>query len=593
MTRGIGLGPVFEVEWLTTARKWQVYAGRALFVFALLAGMIIVWLGSIAGKNLTTRGQAQVGGTIFEVIVVTQLALVLLVAPAATAGTICLDKARGNLTHLFATDLSDAEIVLGKLAARLVPVLGCVFCTLPVLALTTLLGGIDPVGLTGAFFITIAVAVLGCAVAMLLSVWASKAHEVMMGTCLIWAGWLLLVPMWQAIDSVLLGISLPGWVEWTSLFDVALGSVGSPNQSIIVEQLLFACSLLGISALLIGITVWRLRVVAIRQLGRGEVRKERRSARSRRPWISLPGPVLDGNPVLWREWHRQKPSRWVRVVGAIYYTVVGLFSLLAASVILTNGPAGGVNGEFGALIVAFSVSIGMLLIAVRTPAALVEERTRGSLDVLMTTPLSTREIVEGKWWGAFRTSALLTLFPGLVTTLAMFRYLAYLPSVWQMKIELLLVPALMTLLILSYATFLTSLGLALATWLKKLGRALALTVVVHVLLTLGLPMLVFALGNTGRNEGLDFAVMCGSSFWGPGLLMVSLERPGVGPSADGFPFAFTFGAFLWSVAFFVASLLLLLATVATFDRCMGRASLDATPRRNPQPRKPPVPAWIE
>ena len=50
----------------------------------------------------------------------------------------------GDLAHMLATDLSDAEIVLGKLAARLLPVLGLVGCTWPVLAITSLLGGIDP-----------------------------------------------------------------------------------------------------------------------------------------------------------------------------------------------------------------------------------------------------------------------------------------------------------------------------------------------------------------------------------------------------------------------------------------------------------------
>ncbi len=73
--------------------------------------------------------------------------MVMLAAPAATAGAICLDKARGTLLHTLVTDLSDAEIVLGKLAARLVPVLGLVACSLPVLALGLLLGGIDPVQL--------------------------------------------------------------------------------------------------------------------------------------------------------------------------------------------------------------------------------------------------------------------------------------------------------------------------------------------------------------------------------------------------------------------------------------------------------------
>jgi ABC-type transport system involved in multi-copper enzyme maturation permease subunit len=586
MMRGIGLGPVFELEWLTTARKWQVYAGRALFVSVLLAGILIVSIGSTTGTSLNTKGQARIGKSIFGVIVVTQLVLVLLAAPAATAGSICLDKARGNLAHLFATDLSDAEIVLGKLAARLAPVLGCVFCTLPVMAISTLIGGIDPVDLTGAFIITLAVAVLGCALAMFLSVWASKSHEVMMGTCLVWAAWLLLAPMWQAIDGLILKFGVPNWINWSDLFAVALGMPGMANRSFIVEQLLFAGGLLAVSTVLVGATIWRMRRVAIRQMGRGEIRKERRLKSSARPRISLPGPTLDANPVLWREWHRQRPSRWVRVVGTIYYFVSGLFCALATYTLWKYGP----SGEFCALIVAFSVSIGMLLVAVRVPSALTEERVRGSLDVLMATPMTTRDIVEGKWWGAFRSSAALAIFPGILMTFALFRYIPSVAPPNYLRIEMFLVPGLMVLWIVSYATFLTSLGLALATWLKKPGRATALTISVHVLLTLGLPMTMIGLG-IGGNGDFEFAIVSGSSFWGPGLLTVLLERNN-GMSGSGPP-GITVGVFLWSTVFIVSALALLAATIATFDRCMGRSTLKAAPILDPRPHKPAIPALVD
>ena len=76
---------------------------------------------------------------------VIQLVLVMLAGPAATAGTICLDKCgRGAMAHLLITDLSDAEIVLGKLAARLVPVVGLIACALPVTALGRWSGGLTP-----------------------------------------------------------------------------------------------------------------------------------------------------------------------------------------------------------------------------------------------------------------------------------------------------------------------------------------------------------------------------------------------------------------------------------------------------------------
>ena len=110
---------------------------------------------------------AELGEWFFQAVIGTQLTLVLLAAPAATAGAICLDRARGTLTHMLMTDLADFEIVLGKLAARLIPVVGLVACTLPMMELLILLGGVAPEALWSAFVVTLGVALLGCSLGLL------------------------------------------------------------------------------------------------------------------------------------------------------------------------------------------------------------------------------------------------------------------------------------------------------------------------------------------------------------------------------------------------------------------------------------------
>src|SRR6476659_964615 len=96
----LGPGPVFYLEWLTLSRRWQTYAGRAAFIASLLVSLAVVWFANndeLSDRtNLSTM--ARVGETFFYALVGTQLSLVLLAAPAYTAGSICLDKARGNLT---------------------------------------------------------------------------------------------------------------------------------------------------------------------------------------------------------------------------------------------------------------------------------------------------------------------------------------------------------------------------------------------------------------------------------------------------------------------------------------------------------------
>src|SRR3954468_19874940 len=143
MTRW-GPGPVFAADCMTTARRWQVYAGRALLVTGVLLGLALVWLARGAGREGPTRQLAEVGSNFLGAIMAVELVLVLAVVPAATAGGICRDKMRGGLSLMMATDLSDAEIVLGRFASCLVTVLGVIACGLPVLAIAAGLGGVDP-----------------------------------------------------------------------------------------------------------------------------------------------------------------------------------------------------------------------------------------------------------------------------------------------------------------------------------------------------------------------------------------------------------------------------------------------------------------
>jgi hypothetical protein len=101
MAKRISLGPVFESEWLAVSRRWQWYAARSLLVLAVLFALALVWFGRTSRRPAqTVQAQAEIGRLLCGAITATQLAIVLLAAPAATAGAICLDRARGMLAHM-------------------------------------------------------------------------------------------------------------------------------------------------------------------------------------------------------------------------------------------------------------------------------------------------------------------------------------------------------------------------------------------------------------------------------------------------------------------------------------------------------------
>jgi len=314
----LGPGPVFAYEWLTTTRRWQLYGLRAAFVSALLIGMIIVWQVESrpqdVGKPVSIETLAQYGESFYLTIVSLELTLVLLAAPAATAGAVCLDKTRGTLDHLLATELSNAEIVLGKLGVRLVPVMGLIACVLPIMALSGLLGGIDPIALFGSFLTAIGSAVLSCSLALVLSVWGRKTHEVLMLTYLIvflWISGPLLLELVGFLLDAWLSQQVPQilweWAIYSNPYYLAFAPYTSPGAVGLKTFLGFLGVCVCVSALLLSLATYRIRAVASKQAGQAGAGFSRAKSRPRTwlrwpVWVPrLPSPSLDGNPVLWRE----------------------------------------------------------------------------------------------------------------------------------------------------------------------------------------------------------------------------------------------------------------------------------------------------
>jgi hypothetical protein len=213
-------------------------------------------------------------------------------------------------------------------------------------------------------------------------------------------------PMWAMLTWSSFVGHQPEWLRDTDPFLVAFLPYLRPGAGALSEQAAFLGITLALSASLMILAVVRVRAVALRQAGRPARGSGKWKILS--PWRAftrcLPGPSLDGNPVLWREWWHRRPSRWARLAWLLYGLVATLVSLLAVYVVFGNNPWGpGVCAWVNAL----QVSIGLILVCVTAGTALAEERDQGSLDLLLATPLTTRAIVWGKWLGAYCTVPLL------------------------------------------------------------------------------------------------------------------------------------------------------------------------------------------
>jgi ABC-type transport system involved in multi-copper enzyme maturation permease subunit len=551
----LGLGPVFKFECLAASRRWQYFAGRALFIGLLLAALgLVVWNVEMrAGGPIGLRGTADAGEKFYIAIMSTQLALLFLIAPAVAADSICLDKARGALLPLLTTDLSSREIVLGKLFARFLPILGFVFCGLPVLAICFTMGGIHPEVVFGAFLVCLGVALMGGTMAIVLSIWCTKTYEVLLICYLFWIAFLLVLPVGWMLPA---GTPL-GWAKYSNPIFLCLAPYMDPGSVAIPDFIYFFGACIGLSTVLIVIAIVGLRRAIIRH--GSVVAKKGLGHWWSRPlhmrW--LPRPSLDGNPVLWREWQRQQPSRWVRVVWWLYgLTSLGFVLYCFMHIVLAPNVH---QGELGPLINAFQVSVGLLLVSVSSVTSLQEERVHGSMDVLLTTPLSTVQIYWGKWWGSFRLVLLLTILPTFLVSGLYVRYSLdesnwFWPLVYTKARYFVLMP----LLICCYGAATVSIGLALAIWIKGAGRAMATSVAIYVFITVG--MLMRPLLGLSPDESSSL----GSSFMAAGYLTVECLDTFSGivrviPTL-----------MIYCIAYSIVAALFSLLACRSFDRSLGR-----------------------
>jgi ABC-type transport system involved in multi-copper enzyme maturation permease subunit len=483
-----------------------------LFVLAILAGLWISWWNNVQasgpGQPLSSgpgrlQALARAGASFFYSLAGIQLSMVLLVAPAATAGALCQDRARAILAQMATTDLSDSEIVLGKLFSRLAPILALLACALPVVSLAALLGGIDGGALVGLFAVSVAVAVLGCAMALAISVEVVKTDEVVMAVLAFTTCWLLSLPLWGGMARAYGLPPPPNWFFATNPFVLVFAPYTWPGHFGLLEVAIFVAAALAISAGLVAMTIARLRrFVLPAEVGRRkrkfrvpalELPGLRAGMAALGRWRArLPGPSLDGNPVLWREWHRSRPSRLARILWALYWlggvvaTAIGIHDVFAYGLDNMSG------GYMMHLAVVVPSVLGLMLLCVQAPTALGEERVRGSLDVLLVAPLSTRAIVWGKWMGSYRVAIGLAVLPGIAAAVIAAACRDVAPSVGVVltptpigPADRVLAPALVVAELLSWGAAFTSLGLLLATWAPRIGRAIGISLAVFMLLSIG------------------------------------------------------------------------------------------------------------
>ncbi len=411
-------GPVFNVELVTTARRRRYYAVRVGYGLSLLAILwqnyrsLIGWDDSRAGGEFSSNQLAGFARETFQGLMIVQGIAVLALTPAMVAGVIADEKQRKTLHYLLASRLTGAEIVLGKLMARLLHVGVFLAIGVPVVAALTLFGGVDPDDVLRITSGTATTAFGLAGLSILVSVVARRARDAILVTYLLELVWLFAPPILAAnlpdnLPVVAARVAtINDWLVASNPLTL-IESLGIGTSPPVAYQVAWMCGLQGSAGLLcVALAVFRLRP-GFRNEGAARQGKGRR-------WLAR-RPCGD-DPMLWKERHAAGFRGVTRVVARLVGVLI-LMALIYEVAILApaafrevftygygvTGTSSG-RGEFNVFLRIAGMTGLYALSALGTAASaaggVTGEKEEDTWTSLTATDLNGREILFAKMVGA-------------------------------------------------------------------------------------------------------------------------------------------------------------------------------------------------
>jgi ABC-type transport system involved in multi-copper enzyme maturation permease subunit len=444
-------GPVLFYDLVRSARRTRAYVVRTAYLVCLLIGLSLLYLnydpgrfyrGTASRGPLRSNEAAQFAEAFFGTFMLVQFGLVVLLTPGYTAGAIAEEKERKTLEFLLATDLRNREIVLGKLTSRMAHLTLLVLGGLPVLSAVQFMGGVDPNLLLAGFAATAVTMLSLSALGILCSVLARRGREAILMAYLAVFGYVVLCGAGSLVTNLTSWGRLPSTATWDSPYTLsdaieflqsghpiyALIRIFNPRAGVVVSSIPDTLRDYAIfHAIVAGVCLaWalaRLRTAALREPARKAGRLKVRGV----------GRRVGNAPMVWKEVFAERGFRlhWTArgilglfVAGSFIPAVIAYerYFTLREEVWLNNYGYGeylarGLN-EWVRLIGTAVAFLGHVAVAVRAAGGVRGERDRDTFDSLLTTPLSSREILFGKWLGSVLSVRRWAVWLGLIWLVA-------------------------------------------------------------------------------------------------------------------------------------------------------------------------------
>lgn len=426
---------------------------RAGYLGVLLFVVLVMLFSSMGGESASLAELAKSASRTFMYASITQLALMCFLAPVFTASAITQERDAQTFNILLATPLSSAQIVFGSLMSRLYFVILLLVAGLPIFLMTMVYGGVTTSQIVESFALSGATAVLTGAIAIFTAMIGVGTRRTIFSFYLLIGLYLVSVYLLGLWPRTWIAESPPNvdgrqmsWLTFLHPFlalDVSLNRVYAPSYARLTEYsswLRYALAYPSASYV-----IWTMGAAFL--LTVASVFFVRRGAKSGEPtvWTNLvarfggrisgektrPPRTVWHNPVAWREAKARAVGGGLTRLAIIVVGFVG--PLIVLFYYLTGGLAADESPRWLAGLIVIQYALALIIATNTAATSITREKESQSLDLLLTTPLSSQYILWGKLRGL--VSFAMPLVIGPVVVLVLFSMIDLLrgnrpPAVW-------------------------------------------------------------------------------------------------------------------------------------------------------------------
>ncbi len=370
--------PLLNKELTEQANRKRTYAFRAILI-VIIGFFIVLTIGNSNVPQNSIYRMARLGNDIFAVVMICQFFAVVVLLPGMMSAVVTVEKERSSLELLFLTSMKPWEIIVQKYLSRIIPCLMFYFLGLPVLAIAYSFGGLDGEEVR---FIPLII---------LTSIFHIGAFSLMFST-------LCATTVMAAVSSYLM-------LVLGFLFFIIIGQYSYELGFRRETDIFYFAMIVQIitTFLFLGLSMAFLRKRADAKSGH-HIRKGLDTID--RLWFDInrlfggimiikdeKNPLPSDNPLAWYE---KIKSPVGRLSYRIRLSIIAYLPVLACLMMNVGGYRSYRQEYWFQLLLVVYLLVLAVLLCSNGASVISAERTRQTLDILLTTPLSAAEIIREK-----------------------------------------------------------------------------------------------------------------------------------------------------------------------------------------------------